>query len=497
MKIKTLFAGLASAAIAALLKVGRPSYQTNVALALFAPRADASRGVDALRARLVEIHSASCALQAAADAENRDLTPDELNAYNGYQSEFEHTRLELERREKLDAQAQLLASPAGARTAGGVQPNNGVQTDSDQRGSYVVGTEVHAAIGEKGKAGFSHFGEFCTKVRAACLPGRGGQIDTRLVVLNAAASPVGSESLGEDGGFLVPPDFRTEIMQKVQDEDQLLSRTDQLTATSNAITVPVDETTPWETAAGVQAYWEAEQQQLTGSKPKFQNASWRLNKLTALVNVTNELLEDSAALDGYLRRKAPQKINFKINRAIVGGNGVGQPLGIINSGAAVTVAAEGGQTADTLVFNNITKMWSRMYSPCWSRSIWLANQDTLPQLLTMQFPGSGTAVPVFIPPGGLADSPFGRLMGRPIIFTEACETIGDKGDIILADMSQYMTALKAGGIRLDTSMHLYFDYDEMAFRFIIRVAGAPWWSAPITPRASATSLSCFVLLAAR
>jgi HK97 family phage major capsid protein len=463
----------------------------------FSPMMDA-RGVDALRGRLVEIHQASCMLQATADADGgRDFTPDELDAYNGYQAEFSKTEKELERRERLDAQAQTLARSQGARTAGGIQPQNNLRTGEDDRGSYVDGTSVHASMTAKGKGGFSHFGQFAASVRSACLPGRGGAIDPRLTVQNAAASPIGSESIGEDGGFLVPPDFRTEIMQKVQDEDQLLSRTDMLTATSNAIVVPVDETTPWETSAGVQAYWEAEMQALAGSKPKFQNASYRLNKLTALVNVTNELLEDAGALDGYLRRKAPQKINFKINRAIVAGTGVGQPQGIIGSPAAVGVAAEGGQTADTIVFANITKMWSRLYSPCWSRSVWLANQDTLPQLLGMGFPTSATAVPVFIPPGGLADSPYGRLMGRPIIFTEACETIGDKGDIILADLSQYMTALKAGGIRLDTSMHLYFDYDEMAFRFIIRVAGAPWWSAPITPRASSTSLSCFVTLAAR
>lgn len=492
MKIKMWFGALAAFISTAFADTGK----ANMAV-MFSPMMD-GRGVEALRARLVEIHQASMTLQATADADGgRDLTADELDAYNGYQAEFSRTEKELERRERLDAQANMLARSQGTRTAGAVQPQAGARSGEDERGSFVEGTAVHAAMTAKGKGGFSHFGQFAASVRSACLPGRGGAIDPRLTVQNAAASPVGTEAIGEDGGFLVPPDFRTEIMQKVMDEDQLLSRTDSLTATSNAIVVPVDETTPWESSAGVQAYWEAEQQQLTGSKPKFQNASYRLNKLTAMVNVTNELLEDSGALDGYLRRKAPQKINFKINRAIVGGNGVGQPLGIINAPATVTVAAEGGQTADTIVFNNITKMWSRLYSPCWSRAVWLANQDTLPQLLTMGFPTAATAVPVFIPPGGLADSPFGRLMGRPIIFTEACETIGDKGDIILADLSQYMTALKAGGIRLDTSMHLYFDYDEMAFRFIIRVAGAPWWSSAITPRASSTALSCFVALAAR
>lgn len=480
----------------AFMEVGRHQFDLIKFAAAPHARMDGT-GVEALKGRLVEIHQAMAGLQAKADADGRDLTADELNVWNQYQAEFARTNDMVERKLKIEAQAALLAAPMGSRTGGTGAPQAGVQSGQDARGTYVVGDDVRGALGEAGRGGYYHFGEFAASVRAACLPGRGGAIDPRLTVLAAQPSPVGVEGIGEDGGFPIPPDFRKDILQKVMDEDQLLSRTDQLAVSGNAITVPTDETTPWEGSAGVQAYWEGENMQIPGSKPKFQNSSYRLNKLTAMVNVTDELLEDAPALDGYLRRKAPQKINFKINRAIVAGNGVGQPLGLLNAPALVTVAAEGGQSADTLVFNNITKMWARMYSQSWNRSVWLANQDTMTQLMGMQFPGTGTAVPVFIPPGGLADSPFGRLMGRPIVFTEACETLGDKGDLILADLSQYMTALKAGGIRLDTSMHLYFDYNATAFRFIIRVAGAPWWSAPITPRASANTLSCFVALAAR
>lgn len=493
IKIRAFLANLLAWAVSAGA-AGRLSPNLNAYT--FAPMGDAV-GVDALRERLVEVFNASAALQAKADAEGRGLTPDELETFNAYQMEFQRVEADIDRRLKLEDQQARLQAATGARTAGAVQPQAAARSGADDRGSYVTGDRIDAAMTKKGQGGFSHFGEFAAKVRSAARPGVGAaQLDPRLI-LGAQPSSTAQEDVGEDGGFLVPPDFRTEIMQKVQDDDQLLSRTDQLVSTSNALTVPVDETTPWESSAGIQAYWEGENNQIPNSKPKFNTATWRLNKLTALVAVTNEMLEDSAALDGYLKRKAPQKINFKINRAVIAGTGVGQPYGINVAPATVTVAAEGGQSADTIVFNNVTKMWSRLYSACWPRAIWLANQDTLPQLLGMQFPGSGTAVPVFIPPGGLADSPFGRLMGRPIIFTEACETIGDKGDLILADLTQYMTALKAGGLRLDTSMHLYFDYDAQAFRFTIRVAGAPWWSAPITPRASATSLSCFVNLAAR
>lgn len=131
--------------------------------------------------------------------------------------------------------------------------------------------------------------------------------------------------------------------------------------------------------------------------------------------------------------------------------------------------------------------------------MWLINQDIEPQLLTLAFPTTVTtaAVPVYLPPGGLSASPYGMLMGRPVIPTEACQTLGDAGDIILTDLTQYLTAVKTSGIRQDVSMHLWFDYDMTAFRFVMRVAGQPWWGSAISPKNGSATRSCVVSLAAR
>lgn len=457
-----------------------------------------------LQSELVELNNHAQAIQAKADQEGRDLTDDEQDEITRVFNNFEQIEGQIQRRERIAAQADRLNQP-GQRRSEAPDPADtnvaarahGHEPQNRQTGSGGGRIQILEDPQMRARHGFHHFGEFAMAVRNACAPGS-RQVDNRLEIWNAP-STYGNEGVGEDGGFAVPPEFRTDIMEKVQGEDQLLSRTDQLMSSSNAIVVPTDETTPWQTSGGMQSYWEGEADQFTQSKPKLNNISVRLNKLTTLIPVTNELLEDAPAMDGYLRRKAPQKMNFKINRAVIAGSGAGEPLGLLNSPALVTVAAESGpQTADTIIFENLVKMWSRMYGGNWSNAVWLANQDTLPQLLSLGFPTSATAVPVFMPPGGLADSPFGRLLGRPIIFTEACNTLGDKGDILLVDMTQYMTALKAGGIRVETSMHLHFDYDMMAFRFILRVAGHPWWSNSISPRSgSSNTLSAFVTLAER
>ena len=68
------------------------------------------------------------------------------------------------------------------------------------------------------------------------------------------------------------------------------------------------------------------------------------------------------------------------------------------------------------------------------------------------------------------------------------------GDIILADLSQYIMIDK-GGLQSASSIHFKFTTDETAFRFVFRVDGQPWWSTALIPfKGSSNTLSPFVVL---
>lgn len=421
-----------------------------------------------LQALLDEGH----ALVAKADEEQRDLSDDETEKLEANQAEAERLSKQIQARQAL---VKPLAS-AGRRTAADPAVRPGAAVEPRPKANDPRG-------------GFKSFGEFAQRVRVA---GAGGGLDNRL---QAAATTFGSEGTGADGGFAVPPEFRTAIWQKVMGEDGLIGRTDQMTVGGNSLTVPKDDSTPWQSSGGVLAFWEGEGNAITASKPALGQETIRLNKLTALVNVTDELLEDAPALESWLRAKAPAKMQAKLNTAIVAGTGVGMPLGILNSPGLVSVAKETSQAADTIYYANIVKMWSRMYGELRSRAIWLINQDIEPQLMQLQFvQGATSPVPAYLPANGLAGQPYGTLLGRPVVPVQACKTIGDKGDIIFACMDQYMTATKGGGIRTDSSIHLYFDQSITAFRFIFRVAGQPWWSSAVTPENGGNTLGAFVTL---
>jgi len=113
--------------------------------------------------------------------------------------------------------------------------------------------------------------------------------------------------------------------------------------------------------------------------------------------------------------------------------------------------------------------------------------------------GGTASVPVYVPANGLAGAPYGTLLGLPVYFSEQCDTVGDQGDIILGQWSQYLVGQKAGADVVDyaSSIHLRFDYDEQAFRFTTRIDGQPWWKAALATRNSANTLSPFVVLDAR
>lgn len=349
------------------------------------------------------------------------------------------------------------------------------------------------------KHGFKSVGEFGAAVHAACDPSRSYAIDERLRMQAAATG--NQQSVGADGGYLVPPEFSNMIWDGMNaDPDNLLAMTDNYTVTGESLSFPANAETSRANGSrfgGVQGYWISEPGQIANSKPKFRQVRIEPQELAVLVYATDKLLRNTTALDQYISRAATSEINFLVSDAIVNGTGTGQPKGILSSASRVTVAKETGQAASTIVAKNLDKMWSRLHPKCRANAVWFINVDTEPQLQELsQEVGTG-GVPLYRPAGGLAGSPLATLKGRPVMPIEYCQTLGTEGDIILADMSAYCTGTRGGGVNSAMSIHLRFDYAETAFRFMFEADGQPWLASAITPKNGTNTLSPFVTLATR
>jgi HK97 family phage major capsid protein len=226
-----------------------------------------------------------------------------------------------------------------------------------------------------------------------------------------------------------------------------------------------------------------------GGKAKLQKRELRLEDLYGLVYVTNRMLRDAPAMAAYTKRVLRQQLSFRLDSEIWSGNGAGQCLGVMNSNLPVTVAKETSQTAGTIVAENVVKMMGRFKGNLRSAA-WFVNQDCLSQFPLMTIGDT----PVYTP--DFRGNPFGALFSLPIVPVEFCATLGNLGDIVLADWSEYLLVTK-GGVEEAESIHVKFLTDETAFRFIMRNNGQPMHDKPITPLNGTNTLSPFVTLAAR
>lgn len=338
---------------------------------------------------------------------------------------------------------------------------------------------------------FSSFGEQLMAAYRAAMPG--GKVDERLST--RAASGL-NETTPSDGGFLVQQDFVTELLKRTYETGILASKVKKIPISTNANGMKInaideDSRANGSRWGGVQTYWEGEADEITASKPKFRQMELSLKKLTGLCYATDELLQDAAALEAVIRQAFAEEFGFKIDDAILSGSGEGEPLGILNSGAIVTVAKEASQT-DTITVENLIKMWNRLWSRSRANAVWYINQELEPYLYTLKIGDK----PVYIPAGGLSEKPYGTLFGRPVVPIEQCSAAGEVGDIILADIGQYLLIDK-GGIKSASSIHVRFLYDENVFRFIYRVDGKPIWTKPLTSYKGSATVSPFVTLAKR
>lgn len=348
----------------------------------------------------------------------------------------------------------------------------------------------------EGGSKFESFGEFLTAVRAAH---SGQQIDPRLQESRAATGL--NVGIPSDGGFLVQEDHLQEIQKRMYDTTLVADRCNRIPigANSNRLTWnELDEKSRVDGSrwGGIQAYWAAEAATVTATQPKFARKSLELEKLMAFVYATDELLQDTTALEAMVGDLVRQELAYQLDGAIIEGSGAGVPQGILTSGATVKVPKESGQAAGSIVFENIVNMRARLWARSRANSVWYINQDCETELHKMALAVGTGGVPVYLPAQGLAGLPYDTLYGRPIIPIEHCKTVGTNGDIILADMSQYRLIDK-GGVNQAVSMHVKFLTDEQVFRFTLRVNGMPLWSSALTPKNGSKTQSPFVTLATR
>jgi HK97 family phage major capsid protein len=374
--------------------------------------------------------------------------------------------------------------------------NTAKQAAEEAVKSYVAATEevkkavpvVQVTVDEADRP-FKSIAEQCAAVKAFT-QSFGQKQHPRLKALKAIQGA--SEAVPTDGGLLLDPTLTSEFMQPMHEDGVFYNDVRKLPvgANSNSGWINgVDETSRatgsrW---GGVRGYRLAEGDTFTKSKPKFRRIQWELKKYGVLVYGTDELLKDASQFSAVINQAAREELVFMINDDIMNGVGVSGALGVMNSGALITVTRD---TGSAILGSDISAMWQRMSIRSKPKSKWYVNSECAPQLDKLFAVGS-TAV--LFPYAGYTPEGVRTLYGRPVVETEFNAALNTTGDIMLADMSEYLLWEK-GGIESASSIHVEFLTDQEVFRFIYRADGQTAIASAITPYKGTNTQSPFVVL---
>ncbi|WP_049562230.1 phage major capsid protein [Nonomuraea sp. SBT364] len=313
-------------------------------------------------------------------------------------------------------------------------------------------------------------------------------------IRNAYSTVVPSE-----GGFLVPETLRSQLLQVALEMAVVRPRATVVPMESARVPFPMIDSTSNASSVfgGMVGYWTDEAAMLEESNPKFGKIVLDAQKLTGLAVVPNELLSDSLiSFAALIETLWPQALAFFEDVAFMSGSGVGEPLGFLGAGnsAGVAVAAEAGQPADTIVLENVIKMYSRMLPASLSRGIWICSPEAIPELFTMALSVGTGGGPVMLT--NVAGPAPMTIFGRPLVVSEKAGRLGDRSDLAFVDLSYYLVGDRQT-MSADSSTDYKFGSDQTTYRIIQRVDGKPWIKSAITPNNGGPSLSPFVEIAAR
>lgn len=308
-----------------------------------------------------------------------------------------------------------------------------------------------------------------------------------------------SEKVPSEGGFLVPEEFRSQIMALMLPNSVVRPRATVIPMGAPRLHIPkIDETSRVSSVfGGIIVYRTEEGAELTESSAAFGSTKLDVTKQTALAHVPNELIRDWGAFGAFMDQTLPAAVSFYEDVDFISGNGAGAPLGALNSGntAIIPVAKESAQTATTIVWKNVLKMYARMLPSSLGSAVWLASPDTFVELATMALEiGTGGSAVWLVDGTG---TPVLTLLGRPVLMTEvAPAALGTQGDLSFVDFRYYLVG-DYQTMTVDSSPHVKFTSDKTTFRVIQRNDGRPWLDSAITPHNNSATLSPFIQLETR
>jgi HK97 family phage major capsid protein len=321
-----------------------------------------------------------------------------------------------------------------------------------------------------------------------------GVPDGRIESLTKASLVEGTDSTG---GVLVPEQWADEIYTAAMEDEIVRPRANVIPMSTDTVRIPVlvDGSRATNIFGGVTLTKVSEGGDMyaTTGAPAVGQLALVPSKHVATCFVSNELASDARAFGPFMVQAFGKAVRFLEDDMFINGTGSGQPLGIMNSPALISVTRAGAYTyvLGKIDVTDIGNMAARLAPGCWQNALWLMNQSVFAEWSNLTAAAANGAA--------ILDLSSMTCLGRPIIITEHCHATGTAGDLILADFSQYVIGDRE--MRIESSREATYSsnsygwfQDQTSWKLTLRVDGQPLVSAPYTPKRGGATVSPFVSL---
>ncbi|MCQ2417838.1 MAG: phage major capsid protein [Oscillospiraceae bacterium] len=267
-------------------------------------------------------------------------------------------------------------------------------------------------------------------------------------------SNVLTEGTDTSGGYLVPDEYDERLIEKL-DAENVMRSLGTVIQTSGERKINVAASKP-------AASWIEEGGELVFSDPQFSQIILDAYKLSVAVKVSEELLADNAYdLEGWLINSFSRALANSEEEAMVIGDGVSKPTGILTSGEVGITTAGNKIEADEII-----DLIYKLKRPYRTNAVFLTADSTLAAIRKMK---DSTGQYLWQP--ALTAGEPDRLLGYPVYTSAFVPTVAS-GQPVLAfgDMSYYNIGDR--GVRSFAALHeLYAGVGQVAFVCKERVDG--------------------------
>ena len=353
-----------------------------------------------------------------------------------------------------------------------------------------LATDVQDALASSGRSfttttrlddgGFESFGDFVYSCRFSPTDDRVTKLEQRAL----------SEGVGISGGVMVPPQFKSQLLQHIDTTSVVLGRSRKIQPNPNApdapVSLPVLDYANGR-RAGVTVTWIGEADTKPSTEPQFDEVTLQTNELACSVPLTDKLIRNAPQITNICGTLIADAMRAEFDDKFMQGSGAGEPLGILGHAATKNVSRN---TASEFNYADAANMVGAAL-PGGSYT-WVMSQTCLVELLTMTLADSSNT--------GVwqsdARSPINMsLLGWPIAIWEGAPTLGNEGDVCLLDLSYYLTTVGVPmSVDVSNSHDDYFVKNKSLLKAFTTIDGRPWLNSTITLSDGETEVSPFVVL---